>query len=171
MRDSDVLFKEEQQFRQPWIWALIFVCVAPLWYFVIRLVLMSSPPPGRTPPKAVIFIMWLFLGVGLPVLFYYMKLITEVRKDALYVRFFPLHFKFIKVEYNDLETFNPRKYNPIMEYGGWGIRYGFKNGKAYNVSGNMGMQLVFKDGKKLLIGTQQPEKFNTALKSAAEFKE
>jgi hypothetical protein len=40
-----------------------------------------------------------------------------------------------------------------MEYGGWGIKYG-KMGKAYNVSGNRGVQLEFTDGKRLLIGSQ-----------------
>jgi hypothetical protein len=49
-----------------------------------------------------------------------------------------------------------RKYNPIKDYGGWGIRWGsFRKGNAYNMSGNMGLQLVFKDGKKLLFGTQR----------------
>ena len=36
---------------------------------------------------------------------------------------------------------------------GWGIRYGLK-GKAYNVSGNMGVLIKFSDGTRLLIGSQ-----------------
>lgn len=48
-----------------------------------------------------------------------------------------------------------RTYSPIKEYGGWGYRITLKNGKAFNVTGNKGIQLVLKSGKKLLIGTQQ----------------
>jgi hypothetical protein len=58
-----------------------------------------------------------------------------------------------------------RKYSPIKEYGGWGFRYGFKNGKAYNISGNMGLQLILKNGDRILIGTQKPEELETYLKN------
>jgi TATA-box binding protein (TBP) (component of TFIID and TFIIIB) len=54
----------------------------------------------------------------------------------------------------------------LLEYGGWGIKYGRK-GKAYNVSGNRGVQLVFKDGKQLLIGSQRAEELAEAISSIA----
>ena len=44
-------------------------------------------------------------------------------------------------------------YSPLKDYGGWGIRYGRK-GKAYNVSGNKGVMLSMKDGKAIMIGSQ-----------------
>ena len=51
-----------------------------------------------------------------------------------------------------------RQYSPIGEFGGWGIKYGFGGaGKVYNVSGNQGLQLVYHDGSKLLIGSKRPE--------------
>ena len=56
-----------------------------------------------------------------------------------------------------------RKYSPIKECGGWGIKYGRK-GKAYNVSGNFGVQLEFTKGKPLLIGSQNPEKLARVIK-------
>jgi len=36
-------------------------------------------------------------------------------------------------------------------------------GKAYNVSGNRGVQLEFTDGKCLLIGSQKPEQLDSAI--------
>ncbi|WP_136480594.1 hypothetical protein [Cognatitamlana onchidii] len=51
-----------------------------------------------------------------------------------------------------------RTYNAISEYGGWGLKggsfYGNK-GLAVNVKGNIGIQLILKDQKKLLLGTQK----------------
>ena len=47
-------------------------------------------------------------------------------------------------------------YNPIAEYGGLGIRFG-PNGKAYNVSGNTGLQVILKNKSKVLIGTNDAE--------------
>ncbi|MBK8703741.1 MAG: hypothetical protein IPN33_08970 [Saprospiraceae bacterium] len=57
-----------------------------------------------------------------------------------------------------------RQYKPIAEFGGWGLRYSMSGkGRALNVSGNMGLQLEFKDGKKLLIGTQKPKEIELVL--------
>jgi len=58
-----------------------------------------------------------------------------------------------------------REYKPIREYGGWGIRYVI-GGIAYNVYGNKGVQLILKNKKKVLVGTQKPEEFYQAIVKA-----
>ncbi|MHC4386604.1 MAG: hypothetical protein ACYSUG_06395, partial [Planctomycetota bacterium] len=65
----------------------------------------------------------------------------------------------------DIETIYPRLYSPIAEYGGWGIRFG-KSGGAYNLRGSQGIQLILKNGKNFLIGTQQPDDFIQAVQTA-----
>jgi len=57
-----------------------------------------------------------------------------------------------------------RKYSPLFEYGGWGLRWSL-NGKAVNVRGNMGIQVVLKNGSRILIGTSNPEDAKMALDS------
>ena len=57
-----------------------------------------------------------------------------------------------------------RTYKPIVEYGGWGLRSGvFGSGQAFNVYGNIGLQLELKNRKKLLIGTQKKYEIEKAL--------
>jgi hypothetical protein len=68
----------------------------------------------------------------------------------------------------DLNECFARKYRPILEYGGWGIRCGWKGGRAYNVSGNEGVQLVFKNGKRLLIGSKEAYGLEAAIRSVAQ---
>jgi hypothetical protein len=55
-----------------------------------------------------------------------------------------------------------RTYRPLREYGGWGIRYGF-DGKAFNMRGNQGVQLVLQNGEKVLIGSQRPAELAEAI--------
>jgi len=55
-----------------------------------------------------------------------------------------------------------RAYNPIPEYGGWGIRTG-QRGRAFNMRGNEGVQLVLASGKRVLIGSQRPEELARAI--------
>ncbi|MBK9224473.1 MAG: hypothetical protein IPO23_07190 [Flavobacterium sp.] len=65
-----------------------------------------------------------------------------------------------------------RQYSPLMEYGGWGLRLGlFGNGKAFNVSGDKGLQLEFTDNKKLLIGTNRPEELTETLIKIGQLKQ
>jgi hypothetical protein len=91
-----------------------------------------------------------------------MRLETKIDKEGIYVRLFPLHVNYKLFKWNEIEKAYIRKYNPILEFGGWGIRFGFK-GMAYNVSGNKGLQLEFKNGEKLLIGTNRAEELNNIL--------
>lgn len=51
-----------------------------------------------------------------------------------------------------------------------GIRYGFA-GKAYNVSGNLGLQLAYDKNLNLLIGTQKAEEMDAALNKLGFLKE
>jgi hypothetical protein len=94
-----------------------------------------------------------------------MRLTTRVSSDGIRVRFVPFHFKEQFYPWDSIESAQVRTYSPLREYGGWGIKYGFNGqGKVYNVSGNQGLQLIFKSGEKLLIGTQKPDEIQAAVR-------
>lgn len=92
-----------------------------------------------------------------------MRLVTEIRDDVLSVRLTPLPERRIPVV--DITSAEPRTYRPILEYGGWGIRYGWR-GMAYNAQGNRGVQLVLRDGRRVLIGSKRSEDLAVAIKVA-----
>lgn len=121
------------------------------------------------PPNVVGAAIGVLCGVALPlgvaVLIWVNRLETQVRSDGLYVRFFPFHLHFKRFGAEDLSECFARKYRPIVEYGGWGIRYGWKGGRAYNVSGSEGVQLVFNNGKRLLIGSKEANGLEAAIRS------
>ena len=83
------------------------------------------------------------------------------------VRLFPFHLKFRRIEFANIKECGARRYNPLLEYGGWGIRYG-PHGQAYNIRGNWGIQFELQDGSPLLIGTQKPQEFAAALENAVQ---
>ena len=77
------------------------------------------------------------------------------------------HLKEIFIAWDQLDECYLRTYSPLGEYGGWGIKYGLGGaGKVYNVSGNQGLQLVFKDGARLLIGTKKPQELQRGARSS-----
>ncbi len=88
---------------------------------------------------------------------------VEVRSSGLFVRLVPLTRQH-RFEWNEIQSCEARTYRPLREYGGWGVRYG-RSGKAYNVHGNRGVQLVFRDGSKLLIGSQRADELAEAIRA------
>ena len=157
-----VIFREVQQFKQVWIWALILLVTGTAWLGFIRQIIFQQQFGNRPAPDSMMFIIWILFGMGLPLFFLSLKLITEVRANGLYIKFFPLHRKFQKFDFLNLNRFEVTTYSPLKEYGGWGIRYGVK-GKAYNVKGNKGVMLYLNNGPNILIGSQNSDLLLEAL--------
>ena len=164
MNESFAIFREVQRFRQWWVWLLLVFVMGIAWYGAVQQIVLKKPFGSNPAPDAIMIMIWAIFGVLFPLLFFSLRLVTEVRYDGLYIRFFPLQFHEHKISFGEIKKYEIRTYSALKEYGGYGIRYG-KNGKAYNVSGNRGVQLEFQDGKRLLIGSQKPEEFVSALSS------
>ncbi|HEX8439749.1 hypothetical protein [Archangium sp.] len=153
-----ILYEETQRFRQPWIWVLL-VCsmLIPLLSIGMQLVV------ERDAELAGVFAGVLVLGLLPLALFAYMKLVVRVEGGSLSIRFVPFLRKHYPLQ--DVSRWEVCDFRPLSDYGGWGIRRG-RGGWAYTVSGNRGVQLEFRDGRKLLVGSQHPEKLIAALEQA-----
>ena len=160
------IFREVQHFRQFWIWALVLAITGLIWYAAIIQLVMQNPFGDRPMPDIMLVVFWLVFGIGLPALIFLSNLVTEVREDGIYIRFVPFHRSFIIIAFGELKAYETRVYRPIMEYGGWGIRFGSK-GRAYNVSGIRGVQLELANGRQLLIGSQRPEELRQSIETGA----
>jgi hypothetical protein len=162
-------FHEEQRFRQPWVWLLLLIItlgLAGLFMYGLYVQLYLGQPWGDRPMSdtglAMTATLSLLLMGGTVWLFYVLKLVTQVDARGVQLRFFPLTRK--QIPFDTITSCRARTYRPIREFGGWGIRFSRK-GRAYNVSGNRGVQLEFRQGKPLLIGSQQPEQLAAAINS------
>jgi len=135
-QDGNVIFREVQKWGTWFRWLLVFsmlVAVAGSGYAAVMI--LKKEPENMTEVLIAVSC-GVIIPIILGVLFWINRLETEVRTDGLYVRFFPFHLSFKRFGAEDLSECFARKYRPIMEYGGWGIRCSFRAGKAYNMSGN-----------------------------------
>jgi len=60
-----------------------------------------------------------------------------------------------RIAFGDIVGLEVRRYNPLLEYGGWGVRLGPK-GWGYMTSGKEGVQLRLRKGLPVLIGSARP---------------
>lgn len=91
---------------------------------------------------------------------FFWRLDTTVDSQQISITIAP----FVKNVYplTNIKQWEVRRYSPIGEYGGWGVRFGPKS-TAYNVRGNIGLDLETNDGQKYMIGTQKPEELKRTL--------
>tara|TARA_B100001250_G_C19733562_1_gene759705 strand:- start:588 stop:1067 length:480 start_codon:yes stop_codon:yes gene_type:complete len=136
-------YYEIQQFRQIWVWLILLLVEFALLFTILSAMI-----------NLFVSIIIISIGFGFIWLFYRMKLITTINEDGINIIFAP--FTNFIIPFNKIKKYQIRQYRPIIEYGGWGIRYS-KYGKAYNVSGKIGLQIELSNGKRLLIGTQNPD--------------
>jgi hypothetical protein len=162
-------YTERQRFRQPWMWGVLLVPALGVigamgWGLIQQLVYKR---PWGTNPTSDTALAWTaggVIGLELLMLFlmYRMELEVRVEPDALHIRFVP--FVRRRIAYGDIRAAEARVYSPIREYGGWGIRFG-RAGRAYNVSGNEGVQLRLASGERLLIGSRNAAGLAAAIAS------
>ena len=126
-----------------------------LWAFLQQIILGSQFGNDPT-PDWILIILTLVICIGLPAFIYSTGLDTQVTDSGVMIRFHPFHRRPILFEFADIQKAEACSYRAFRDYGGWGIRYG-KNGKAYNVSGHLGVSLRFVNGTHLMIGSQNHE--------------
>lgn len=155
MSEQHYLYKENQYFRQWWLW-IIFLLIFSVFLAGIYQQLIRGIPFGDNPMSNTGLIIATVLYALIMLIFFRMGLTTLIDEKGIYIRFFPFHLKYKFFGWDEIEKAYIRTYQPIREYGGWGLKGG-SMGLAYNVSGDKGLQLELKKGNKILIGTKQPE--------------
>lgn len=142
-------FTEEQKFTQWWLW-LILIAIGMLPVYGIYKQFIIGEDFGSKPLSnlgLIIFSVFVFCFI---LLFYFLRLKTEIDQQEIRMRFFPFVQK--RILWTDIKKAELVNYGFV---GGWGIRLWTSYGTVYNTKGDKGLAIELLDGKKLLIGTQR----------------
>ncbi len=158
---NTVYYSEKQRFTQWWLWLIMIGTVAVPFYGAISQIILGKPFGDKPASDTELILLLVFISLLL-ILFRSISLTTQITKEGIACKLFPFHLSYRVFKWNEVSNCYVRRYSPIMDYGGWGIKYGLK-GLAYNISGNFGIQLELKTGRKILIGTQKPDEVKKLL--------
>ena len=134
-------FRETQRFGQPWIWVLIGAVG------VVSVILSAG--------------LGLVVVAGVAVLFYLVRLTTEMREDGVYVRFAPLHRSFRHISFDEVEKCEVTEFG-LLTYGGIGIRW-TPSTIAYMTTRGNGVKLHRENQKSVVIGSQRADELAAAI--------
>lgn len=149
------LFFEEQRFTQTWLKVILYSVWVGLTAISIGLV--TTKKTGPVPALALFLLITIFV-----LIFRSLKLQVSLGMSAISYRFFPLQWKYRIIRVNNIESMKVIDYDPLSDYGGWGIRFG-KKGIAYTAKGNHGLYIQRTDKRPLLIGTSKPKEMKDFL--------
>ena len=154
-------FKEEQKFTQWWLWLIIIgVGILPLVGIYYQLILGQKF--GNNPMSDIGLIVLAVSIFGLIILFWFVRLKTEIDQNEIRMNFFPFVSK--RTKWDEIKSVE------IIDYGfvgGWGIRLWTKYGTVYNIKGNKGLAIELVNGKKFLIGTQREKELKKFIEKAS----
>lgn len=158
-----ILFREQQRFRQWWVWLLVLGVAGVQWWGFIQQIVLGQPWGNNPAPDWMMWLVWLLFGIGLPLFFYKLALVVTVTPEHINISYRPLTKRIIPLA--DVESVEVRTYKAFREYGGYGLR-GTPRNLAYNVSGNQGVALTLADSHKVMIGSQKAAELALAIDGA-----
>ncbi len=165
-----VLFTEEQRFVQWRLWLIASVALAAVvipFALGIHSQVTLDTPYGDNPMSTEGLIVTGSFSVLLMVFIFgvlaRVKLKTKVTTKALYFVFTPLQRKWKKIVPDEIDRYEIRTYRAMREFGGYGMKRRLSSGQSYTISGNTGLQLYLKNGKRILIGTQKRQALESAM--------
>ena len=169
-------FEERQKFDQWWLKLIIIgsvlAVVGTMFYGTIKQVATGIPwgdNPMSTSGLIIMDFVTTLIMTGVVLLIFKTRLITVIKSDGIHIRFKLFLYRERLITPDTIEKYEIRTYSSIKDYGGWGVRNGRRGkGIAYNVSGNIGLQLELEHGRKILIGTQRPEAIKRAMNKLME---
>lgn len=158
------LFTETQRFRQWWLWLLVLVVSSISWWALYVQIIEGHPFGDNPAPDWVVWVIFSLMGLAFPVLLWILRLETEITPERIRIALRPIHSRHIDIK--EIRSAKVREYRPLLEYGGWGIRWSPQHGWGYNASGNKGVQLTLTDGRGVLIGSQRTDELAVAINRA-----
>lgn len=71
-----------------------------------------------------------------------------------------------KVRYDDIQALESVRYNPLREFGGWGVR-GTSRKKIWSARGDQAVVLHLDEGKLLYVGSDNPHRLEERIRAVA----
>lgn len=162
---NTVLYREVQGYRQVPPFLLIgAVSILAGWGLLAWSVFLDRPLGALTLPDWLVWLIWAALGVGLPILLFRLEMVTEVHPDRIVVRSGTSKYDFFL---RDIVRLTARTEAALSDYSNRDI--GPSGSRvAYTVLGNLGVEMELRDGRTVLIGSQEPEELAAAIAAARE---
>ncbi len=166
--DDDFIFSECQQFRQWWVWCVLFPLALFLIGFFAHVMfkqLLLGTPVGEKPLSDILLLVvgvaTIFVALCLIVVVYRARLTVKVDSEGVHIHFFPIIRKQL-VRYEDLLSCRVCTLPSSRLRGGGGLSVDGSR-RMLTVGGTVGVELSLLDDEVLVLGSQEPDVLRDAI--------
>ena len=92
-----------------------------------------------------------------------LKLTTTITDEGIAFKYAPTMRQFKLYPWEQIASVSIVSYNPIQDFGGWGLKKSKKYGKGYTTKGNKGLWIQLTDGQSILLSVFAIEDIKTIL--------
>ncbi len=153
-------YYEEQRFTNVrWLWlVLALIILLPL--------LLTFNDRGMNQQEIIMLLLsTLFASVPVVAILLYSKLQLRIDDVGIHYKFFPGVWKWKTIAKTEIESFEFSTMNSIFEKLECGYsRNLFSNSIRMNITGKKFLRMKLKDGRRIKIGSENPEEMERALK-------
>jgi len=150
---AERIFQENQKFRKVYIWLIMIISILLLLATSILPFIDNINSKG-------IWLVLIFI-IGTVALLASIKMQIRIDHNKLMFRYIPFINTWKAYSFHEIQEMKLIKYNSLMQFGGWGIRYNFDSW-LYNTGGKYGIK-VRVGKKKFILGTYKPEEAEMAI--------
>ena len=112
----------------------------------------------------VLFLSTMLVIAAVNIMIFGARLETQIKDNSVYYKFFPFIWNWKYIHRDNIDHYEIKQFKALSEFGGYGYRKRFfKKQTGIIVKGNQGLLLTLHDGRKLMIGTQQPNALGEAM--------
>ena len=155
-------FREEQRIGVWWIWLAVLIPAVVMLSIFWEQIVHGRPHGSHPGPDWMVWALTLLFCLGVPLLLWILRLTVTVDDEGIHIHYYP--FVRRSIPFNEVRAFCARRYRPIREFGGWGIRSGLGKKMAYNAKGDLGVELYLDDKRSVMIGSQRHEELAAAIR-------
>lgn len=107
-----------------------------------------------------------FLITGtIALIMWYTRLHVTIADEGIRIKLPPFHLGGGRlIVWSDMQSITLRKVSPFGEFGGWGIRWNLGNRMGYVWNGKQGLEVVLKNGKRVVVTLMDMQGARMALK-------
>ncbi len=143
----------------------VLIIIVAIMFLVMA---VFTPLEGDEPPWLVwgLKVLLLLLGIGIIPVTPTIRL--RCYTDRIEVQYGPTKWITLKFDKSDIMDIYPIEYNPMMDFGGWGIKGGggkWKGWWAYTATGSNKVLGIETTGRNYIVSCPDPEEASTILKN------
>lgn len=161
-----IIFKEQQRFSNWILWLLLISMAVGVWFwFVASIILSTGVSTGMEEsitPAWFVVLVWIIVGIVIPLFVFILRFDLQIEDGEIKFQYFPFHIKPKRLSIKEIQNYKIVRFDPLGDYGGWGIRKK-ANTIGYITASGRGVIVLLDGEMQLTFGSDQPKELYLAI--------